>query len=390
MKIALNIEYFSPSKGGGETYAANFAAALLQKGHEVHVFADSWEEVHPDIVFHRVPSAGLGGLFREWRFAARSARALKEHDFDIIQGFGKVLYMDVYRPGGGVHKQWFHHDLQAIDSAGARALKRLSRRISPRQMIKFAIERMQYQSGTVRRVIAVSNMVKRHIVESYDFSEERICVICNGVDLEKFHPAHRDAHRAEVRSRVGLKDEIVVLCVANNFKLKGVRYLIKALAELVRERKFVGLIVGRDKPGPYASLARDLGCEDRVIFTGGASDVERFYAAADILVHPSFYDPCANVCLEALASGLPTITTRQNGSGEILTEGKEGFVIDTPKDVDAMADRIRRLGDDEFRRSAGRAARALAEQHSIERNYRDVMRVYEDVLAEKRAESAKG
>ena len=123
MKIALNIEYFSPSKGGGETYAAGFAKALIEKGHEVHVFADSWEEVSPDITFHRVRAVRTSRLLRSWSFAKRSEEALREHEFDIVQGFGQVLYMDVYRPGGGVHRQWFKHDLQAIDCSVSRAAK---------------------------------------------------------------------------------------------------------------------------------------------------------------------------------------------------------------------------------------------------------------------------
>lgn len=390
MKIALNIEYFCPSKGGGETYAANFAKALVEKGHDVHVFADSWEEVDPNITIHRVPAMKASRLLRSWSFAGRSQKALKEHEFDIIQGFGQVLYMDVYRPGGGVHKQWFKLDLAAIESPWRRAVKYVTRCVSARQWVKFAIERKQYQSGRVRRIIAVSNMVKRHIMESYGVPEERVCVVCNGVDLGKFDPSNREALGEEIRSRFGLRDEIVVLCVANNFKLKGVRFLIKSLSMLNGERRFVGLIVGRDKQAPYISLARALGCEDRVIFAGGTREVEKFYAAADVFVHPTFYDPCANVCLEALASGVPTITTELNGSGEIIANGCEGFVIPTPNDVEAMADCIRQLGDDEFRREAGRKARALAERHSIARNYEDVMRIYQDVLEEKKAEGAKG
>ncbi|NOZ20279.1 MAG: glycosyltransferase family 4 protein [Planctomycetes bacterium] len=386
MKVALNIEYFCPSKGGGQTYAANFARALVAKGHEVHVFACEAEDIGPEITFHRLRALrGLRAL-RDWSFVKASTLALQEQEFDIIQAFGLSLCMDVYRAGGGVHRKWFRMDLDAVSGEIRRAAKRAMRSLSLRQAIKFGLEKRQVHSPRLRRIIAVSEMVKRHFLECYDVPERKIVVIHNGVDLERFHPSNREKFNEEVRSRFGIKDEIVVLCVANNFKLKGVRPLIKSLAMLDGDRKFVALIVGRDKQGPYVSLARQLGCEDHVIFAGGASDVEKFYAATDICVHPTFYDPCANVCLEALASGVPTITTRLNGSGEIITEGKEGFVIDTPKDVEAMADRIRRFGNEEFRREAGRAARALAEQHSIERNVEDVMRVYEDVLAEKRAE----
>lgn len=390
MKIALNIEYFCPSKGGGETYAANFARALVADGHEVHVFADEWEEGGKGIAFHRVSAVRAPRWLREWSFVTRSERALREHKFDIIQGFGKGLYMDVYRPGGGVHRQWFRQDLEAIDHPIARAAKHLSRCLSPRQYIKFAIERKQYQSKHIRRIIAVSEMVRRHIIESYGVPERRISVVYNGVDLDKFHPSNRETFGKETRKRFGIGEEIVVLCVANNFKLKGVRFLIKALSMTGGDRRFVALIAGRDNPKPYAALARRLGCEDRVVFAGGAREIEKLYAAADVFVHPTFYDPCANVCLEALAGGVPTITTAFNGSGELLTEGKEGFVIATPKDVEALADRIRRLGDDDFRREAGRAARALAEQHSISRNYADVIRIYRDVVREKQSEATKG
>jgi len=390
MKVALNIEYFSPHKGGGESYADNFARELVRRGHEVHVFASVFEDVFgkagSGITFHQVPSIKAVKPLREISFALASARMLKQAHFDIIQGFGRCLYMDVYRPGGGVHREWFKQDLAAIENPLVRTCKAAARHASIRQFIKFGIEHRQYSIPRLSRIIAVSHMVKRHICRHYRVPPEKIAVIYNGVDLQRFNPDNRSAVGGATRKELGISDEIVILFVANNFKLKGLRYLVKAAAEVKRQRAepFKLVIVGRDRPHPYRSLARELGCEEELIFAGAAADVERYYAAADIFCHPTFYDPCANVCLEALAGGVPTITTRFNGISEIISDGREGFVLDHPADIEAFSRALAHFFDEGRRRQAAEAARRLAEQHTIQRNYHEVIRVYQQVLEERK------
>jgi len=125
-------------------------------------------------------------------------------------------------------------------------------------------------------------------------------------------------------------------------------------------------------------MAEALGVADVIQYAGTTDAPERFYAAADVFCFPSYYDPCANVVLEALACGLPVVTSTTNGSGEILTAGKEGYAVD-PDDAEGMGECIGEFFDAERRAAASKAARALAEARPIERNFREIMGVYEKV-----------
>ncbi len=185
-------------------------------------------------------------------------------------------------------------------------------------------------------------MVAADLRTYYDIPDERLHVIYNGVDLERFHPERLAARRAAARQAFSLPDNALVFAlVAHNFKLKGVAELIRAAALLnATEQAFCVVIAGKASPRRYREMARKQGCHDRIRFTGPLEAVEDLYAAADVYVHPTWYDPCSLVVLEALAAGLPVITTRCNGASEIMTDGQDGFLLDTPADVVRLADRM--------------------------------------------------
>jgi UDP-glucose:(heptosyl)LPS alpha-1,3-glucosyltransferase len=225
-------------------------------------------------------------------------------------------------------------------------------------------------------------MVSQDIIDYYGIPEDRIVTIYNGVDTEYFHPRNRK-YREEIRSRYGLSaEDLLLLFVSHNFRLKGLRYLIQALS-LVRAMKsnVKLLVVGRDRAAPYRRLAKKVGCSDDVLFAGGVRDLERYYDSADILVHPTFYDPCSLVVLEALASGLPVITTRHNGAGWIINEGKEGFALDDPRDVEALAEKILYLVDPVRLHKVSIAARRLAVKFSQKRSYQAMLKTMKSMAA---------
>ena len=376
LKIALTIESFSAARGGGETYARCFAKALVEAGHEVHVFAGEQGDPVPGLAFHEVPRPRTR-ILRRYRFAKRLCRALQGRDFDLVQGFGKSLCMDVFRPGGGCHRAWREQDILSLEGEFRRLLQRTRRVLSPDQLVVQLMESYQFRKEGGPHIIAVSKMTRDHILHHYDLPPERITVLYNGVDTERFHPANKERLRADVRREYGLDHDLAILFAANNFRLKGLHKLIRALAPVHgQKQEFRLLVAGRDQPGPFRLLARQLGCDEHVLFLGPCREMERLYAAADVLVHPSFYDPCANVCLEALATGIPVVTSTFNGSGELITDGQEGFVMD-PRDIASMADAVLRCFDPAFRESAGAAARRLAEAHSMDRCLRDVIGLYE-------------
>ncbi len=382
MKTALTIEYFDPAKGGGETYVRNFGRALLAAGHEVHEITNEWNVAENDLVFHRVPTRPMK-LLRRWTFARRTAKMLQGESFDIIHGFGKSVYMDVFRPGGGVHRAWLEQELKAVGTGPKRFLSRMRQKLSLDHRLVLRLEAEQFRRAGPF-VIANSRMVREQILRFYPASPERIRVIYNGVDLDRFHPRNRERFREETRKLLGLDHEVTLLFVGHNFKRKGLRPAIRAVACLKDSQPPIRLLVlGGGKQARYAAETAELGAEHMVQYVGPSREPERFYAAADMLVFPSYYDPCANVVLEALASGLPVVTSIFNGAGELITQGKEGYVVD-PDDTGALVGAIRELLRPDTRRAAGVAARALAETRPLERNFKEIMELYDIVLAEKR------
>ena len=190
-------------------------------------------------------------------------------------------------------------------------------------------------------------MIKGDIISHYAFPEARIAVVFNSVDLTRFHPHNRLLYRAKRRSGLGVRDDALLLLFAgNNYRLKGLGALVRALSLLARrfpERDFRLLVAGRGRVRPYRRLSRRLGVEDRVIFAGPLTGMEEYYGASDIYVHPTFYDSCSLTVLEALASGLPVVTTRFNGAAQVIVSEEGGAVIDDPADAREPRSRHRPL-----------------------------------------------
>jgi len=376
MRVAITIERFDPACGGGERYCRNFARLLRDRGHEVHVFAYSFGGPEEGITYHPVPRPP-GGVWRRCLFAGRAEKLVRREEFDLVHGFGKSTYMDVFRPGGGVHRAWRAHQLRASRGPGERLRARWRQWGSIQERLVLRLERKQFGPKGRHHIIAVSRLVRDEIIRYYGCEEERIHVIYNGADLARFRPEPMRRLRVTMRRALGFeRDQVVLLFVGHDFRRKGLHALIRALPFL-REggRTFRLIVVGRGRRAPAERLAERLGVRDYVKYVG-ATDPTPYYAAADVFCFPSYYDPCANVVLEALAAGLPVVTSVSNGSGELLTPGREGFVVE-PDEPARMAACIGAFFDRDRREASSKAARALAESRPIERNFRETLEVYD-------------
>lgn len=387
MRIALTQEDFRPSRGGAEGVALAHARMLSRAGHETHVFSLAIEDLPEGLIAHRLTPPR--GASRRSGFARALEAELSRQDcaFDIVHGYGKSVGMDLLQAGGGLHRVWMDYELRSRPKGLSRAWARFRRFLYPDQRAVLAIERRQYVADVEStRYVALSRMVQGHMRDVYGVPEERIHQIYLGVDLERFHPDTRLRYRDAVRRRLDMsEDDVVLVLMAHNFRLKGLEPLIRALAELKGRGKTPDLIAaGRGKPGRFQRIAAALGVGAQVRFVGPAERPEEYYAAADLFVHPTFYDPCATVVFEALGCGLPVITSIYNGSGEILTPGVEGSVIDPGKPTE-LADAIERFLDPDRLREASLAARRLAEQYPVQRYFQSILEVYELILAEKSA-----
>lgn len=384
MRIALSIDTFSRTKGGAEQYLVDLAKRLSHHGHEVHIFASRWDEMGDGLSFHKVPIIPFPKSLRLASFAINNARSIRGEHFDIALGLGNTLVANVLQPHGGVHWIWFWRSLRAYEHPVLRGIKLMGRLLSAKQWVSGLIEEVPYRRRCCPRIIAISQMVKDDIIRHYRIPSERVILIYNGVDLERFHPENRRRYREEIRKSLGIAGELVILFVSNNHRMKGLDCLIKALARIRQNgesRSFTLLVLGRGSMTRYLKASRQLGFDGEIISVQGNPHPERYYGAADFLVHPTFYDACSLAVFEALASGLPVITTKANGAGGIITEGKEGFVVDDPRDISTVADRIHYFFDDRAREVSSRAARELAERYPMERNFQEMLKVFQEVAS---------
>ena len=216
----------------------------------------------------------------------------------------------------------------------------------------------------------IARMVKDEIVRFYGFPPEKIDIVYNGVPLESLRSDEQD--RAKTRERLGLgPEEIAVLFAGSGWERKGLRFAVDAME---RQPKSVRLLVaGRGDGRQYPS--------ERVQFLGVVPDMPSLYAAADIFVLPTVYDPFSNACLEALAAGLPVITTRANGFSEIIENGRHGSVIDDPRDSLAMVEALQFWADPARRAQARIDNLALAAQFDISRNVEKTLQILAGLAA---------
>jgi UDP-glucose:(heptosyl)LPS alpha-1,3-glucosyltransferase len=234
--------------------------------------------------------------------------------------------------------------------------------------------------------VVISNMVRRHFHKYYAIPSKELRVVHCGIDPDRFAEPDRLRSRQEWRSRWGIAaHETVALFVAMNYRLKGLEPLLHAVGQMPADRPFRLLVVGNPATGCYERLARRLGISERVCFIGLHRDVQHCYFAADFLVHPTFYDPCSLAVLEALACGLPVITTRFNGASELLRPPHDGYVIPDPHDHAHLAWCMTQLLDPGRRIACTHAVRRAAARWTWEHHYRQILRVLSEAAVRKRA-----
>ncbi|HEY4760079.1 MAG TPA: glycosyltransferase family 4 protein, partial [Thermoguttaceae bacterium] len=249
----------------------------------------------------------------------------------------------------------------------------------------------QQQWLTVRQVtveqqilLALSHKVANEFRQYHHVPPSRIRVVYNGVDVKRFSPQRRGEFRNSMRQRLGIADDVVVaIAVAHNFQLKGVPTLLRALEILAPKRlPLHAVVVGGKRAFLWQWLAKARRLP--VTFVGVQPDTVPFYAAADMFVHPSFYDSCSLVLLEAAASGLPLLVSRENGAAELLTHGLEGMLLEDPADAECLAAGMEFLLDASLRDRMGAAAERLAAEHTMERNCQEILAIYQQSVQSRR------
>lgn len=379
VSIAIVRARYNPF-GGAERYAQRAMSALDAAGVDVTVIARRWPQGAVDglpvrLRLARVDPFYLGSVWRDWSFARGVRRLLRAHRFDLVQSHERIRGVGLYRAGDGVHAAYLEARARVLPAWRAGLL-----RLDPHHRWVLREERAMFTNPALRAVICNSQAVRDDIARRFGVRPERLHLLRNGLDLQRFQPP-QPAQRRAAREQFGLPAEGPVFAfVGSGFERKGLAVAIQALA--LADPATHLLVAGTDRRlGRYQRLARQLGLAARVRFLGGVDDVRPVLWASDGFLAPALYDPYPNAALEALACGLPLIASPQCGVSELIDSNVNGIVCDA-LDVAAIARAMRAIAGDADQDRWRRAARASAMPWSLEAAAGELIGLYRRLLAE--------
>lgn len=366
MKIALAHKRLD-LKGGTERDFYLTAEGLRDLGHEVHLFCGEFAVPPPaGTRAHRIPYLALGRTARLLSFAFLSPKVILPHMCDVVVSFGRMMQQDILRSGGGTHRVF----LQKMEQ-GEGVCRRLWHRFSIYHRSVLAIEQMQYRPRGYKKILAVSQEVKREIVTSYHVPEEKVAVIYNGVDHERFHPRNRERAREMIRKQWRIPPQApLVLFVGSGFQRKGLDRLLRVW-ESPRLKGIYLLVVGEDQQRKRYGSWAERQAKGRVVFAGRQDNVENYYGAADLLALPALQEAFGNVVLEALASGLPVLVSKTVGAAEVLKGELEQGILACPDDPSEIEARVLGMLDHGRWSFMSEQARRLGERYSWKNHFRE-------------------
>lgn len=380
MKIAIIRQRYNPF-GGAERFVERALGALAAEGAQVSLITRNWDGA-PAAGFEQITcnpaySRLWGGrAARDRSFAQGVQQLLATGHYDITQSHERIPGCMIFRAGDGVHAAWLAHRSRQLSPLG-----RLTQRLSPYHRYVLSTEQAMFADPALQAVICNSRMVADDVSAHYGVSPDKLKVIYNGVDLERFHPEVAARYRTAQRQTLNIPETApLLLFVGSGFERKGIPALLQAFAAMPRRDARL-VIVGADrKLQAMQARARQLGLAERVHFTGPQQEVLPWYGAADAFVLPTLYDPCPNAALEALACGLPLVTSTTCGAREWVREGKNGWVVDA-LDIPALSQRLDQLCDLSRQPAAREAARAAVADLSLEAMSAKLLELYRQLLA---------
>jgi UDP-glucose:(heptosyl)LPS alpha-1,3-glucosyltransferase len=377
MNVAVIQEHVHASRGGAETSTRELAEALAALGARVTLIT----RASPPTRDFAAPGVSVQALSVPLRGRAAATRAFiaaadaccRDRGFDVVHAITPCPAATVYQPRGGLYADAIAGSLAMVPSRLWRGVRAWARSWNRRQQFLMDVETRLLDGPAPPVVAAVSDRVRQQVLRRRPgFPAQRVRVVFNGTACEALPADDAKAARRDIRRRLGLSDAApLVLFMAHNFRLKGLAELLDA----AQGRSWHVAIAGRGPIGPYARRAARLGCTARVHFVGPQAEARPWYAAADVLAHPTWYDPCSRVVLEALVCGLPVVTTRLNGAAEAIPDGC-GVVVDRPDDRNALGAAIDAAAGATMRAAVRDVAEALRERLSMRRHARELMELY--------------
>ncbi len=378
MHMAILSRYLTARRGGHERYLQRLIGALVERGCRITAFSGDFDpdfESQTGIECIKVPSIRFPQWLRYQSFNNNAARAVSNYKgtFDLVFTNEYVTFGDIYRAGAGLAK------------AEAERYGGLMQFLSPKNLVKMRLQEKLMQQPDLKHIIVNSKMMRDEVEQFYGFSKERISVVYNGIDTAQFSPSQREMRRDEMRGRLNLgARDFACLVVGANVRRKGIDRAIKMLS-LVPDRNLRLLVVGGE-PGRRERSLLPRG-ENRISFCEHTNEICDYYAAADLCIVASRYDPAPNVILESLACGVPVAVSKECGLAELFADGECGRVFSSTEELAVAVWHFMQIrGGENYEKMQKKASRK-GRTFTMQRHVDDIMKVLEDVRAEKAAET---
>ncbi len=364
MRLGVLLDRFDPAAGGAEAHTDALLRRAIERGFSA-ALACLEGAPPPGVDRVDVPTARARRPARDRALAVDGVRALRDAGCDRVLAIRHALACDVYLPHGGlVEDAWAGRDAAR---GGVPGYVRLLRRFSGKRRFFLEAERALLSGDDGPVVIAVSRGLAQRIAASYPRAKRRIRVVPNAVDSDRFDPLLLRAQRGALRAELGLPaDAYVGLLLAHEPRLKGLPTVLEAMMrpEVAGLAPAFHLLAAGRRVDEVRRLVRRRGLAGRVTVVGSAPDPRPLYAVADVLVQPTWYDPCSLVTLEALSMGLPVVTTPRNGAVELMGM-RGGIAVEQPGSAEGVAVALRVLADTQLRATTADDARYIARRNRL-------------------------
>jgi UDP-glucose:(heptosyl)LPS alpha-1,3-glucosyltransferase len=361
LRIALIARRFDPEGGGTERDLLITARQMREAGHEVAIFASEQRATTDEFAVTIVQTAIPGRALELLRFAYLGPMFARRSGAELVLSFARAVNCDLLRSGGGAHATYIRMARRWRGAASTAAM-----RLSPYHRVQMFVERRAFASKALKLAIAVSELVRRDLIATFALPAPKAVTLYNGVETDRFTPAVTDATRNRIRAELGIPNSArAVIFAGNGFARKGVRYLVESWPA-IEDAPYL-LVAGRDRASArYSRLAEKLGVGQQVKFLGTRSDMPGLMQACDALALPSMFEPFGNVIAEAMASGLPVLTSRFCGAAEVVPDSFNEFIVQEPGRAGEISSKMNALMNRMLTRSADlhNAARTAGERLS--------------------------
>lgn len=337
MRVALLTRRFDPWGGGTERDLVITAGLLRAAGHAVSIYAERSRAASKEFAVRQIGLRFAPRSIRLLAFARRAPAVARRGGADLVVSFARTIGADVLRSGGGAHASYL--DAARQWRGGTASMMRLA----PYHRAQMLIERRGFTAPSLKLALAVSRLVAADLTARFGLPSGKVVTLYNGVDLARFRPcadvSSRDNQRRELGLPVGLP---LAFFIGNGFARKGLPELIDAWPSVAPDARLV--VIGNDRRArAIHSHAARTGIAARAMFLGPRPDVPALLQVADVLVLPSHFEPFGNVVLEAMASGVPALTTVHAGAAEVLPPELSRFTVANPTDKAELAARLNAL-----------------------------------------------